>query len=284
MKETIRITIRLLTFRASSGELRDLNFRHLAFGLFCTWVVGIGRWWEDPKANLLQHLGIGSVAYVFVLAFFLWLVLWPLTPVNWSLLNVLIFVTLTSPPAILYAIPVRHGLALQTAQTVRLWLLAVVTGWRVALLFFYLRRGAGLAGFRCLLATLFPLLLIVFILTALNLERVVFDFMGGIRTSDRTVNDAAYGVLVLITMISMIAFLPLLACYLVLSVNSVIAKYGRQRGPMFYLLAAVLAVSGVAFNLLGMTFLGIVLIGSRTKGILIATGIFSEPTHALASG
>jgi len=262
MKETIRITIRLLTFRASSGELRDLNFRHLAFGLFCTWVVGIGRWWEDPKANLLQHLGIGSVAYVFVLAFFLWLVLWPLTPVNWSLLNVLIFVTLTSPPAILYAIPVRHGLALQTAQTVRLWLLAVVTGWRVALLFFYLRRGAGLAGFRCLLATLFPLLLIVFILTALNLERVVFDFMGGIRTSDRTVNDAAYGVLVLITMISMIAFLPLLACYLVLSVNSVIAKYGRQRGPMFYLLAAVLAVSGVAFNLLGMTFLGIVLIGS----------------------
>jgi len=262
MKETIRITIRLLTFRASSGELRDLNFRHLAFGLFCTWVVGIGRWWEDPKANLLQHLGIGSVAYVFVLAFFLWLVLWPLTPVNWSLLNVLIFVTLTSPPAILYAIPVRHGFALQTAQTVRLWLLAVVTGWRVALLFFYLRRGAGLAGFRCLLATLFPLLLIVFILTALNLERVVFDFMGGIRTSDRTVNDAAYGVLVLITMISMIAFLPLLACYLVLSVNSVIAKYGRQRGPMFYLLAAVLAVSGVAFNLLGMTFLGIVLIGS----------------------
>src|ERR1035438_6104090 len=122
--KTLLTTVRLLTFRSSAEELSALNYRHLAFGLICTWLVGMGRWWEDPKANLLQHPGIGSVAYVFVLAFFLWLVLWPLTPPHWSLLNVLIFVTLASPPAILYAIPVRHGLALQTAQTFRLWFLA----------------------------------------------------------------------------------------------------------------------------------------------------------------
>jgi len=272
MMGTMLTAVRLLTFRSSRDELLALNHRHLVFGLFCTWMVGMGRWWEDPKANLLQHLGIGSAAYVFVLAFFLWLVLWPLTPVNWSFLNILIFVTLTSPPAILYAIPVRHGLTLQTAQTVRIWFLAVVAGWRVALLVFYLRRGAGLAGFRWILAALFPLLLIVFVLTALNLERVVFDFMGGIRASDRTVNDAAYGVLVLISMISMLAFLPLLASYVVLSVNSVIAKYGRRWGRFFYGLALALAVFGVTLNVYGQTFFGVVLIGSSL--VIVMTAMF----------
>jgi hypothetical protein len=267
---TLLTAVRLLTFRASSEELRALNYRHLAFGLLGTWLVGMGRWWEDPKAGLLQQLGIGSVIYVFILAAFLWLVLWPLTPPRWSFLNVLIFVTLTAPPAILYALPVRHGLPLQTAQTVRLWFLGIVAGWRVALLVFYLRRGAGLTGARLTLSALFPLLLIVFVLTALNLERVVFDFMGGVRASDRTVNDAAYSVLVLITMISMLAFLPLLSCYLILSVNSVIARYGRQRGPFFYLLAVVLAAAGVGIIFLDLAFLGIVLIGSGIV-ILLAT-------------
>ena len=265
-------TIRLLTFRASVDELRALDHRHLVFGFLCTWLVGMGRWWEDPRAGLLQHLGVGSVAYVFVLAFFLWLVLWPLLPGHWSFLNVLIFVALTAPPAILYAIPVRHGLVLQTAQTVRLWLLAIVAGWRVALLFFYLRRGAGMTGYRWILAALFPLLLIVFVLTALNLERVVFDIMGGIRAADKTVNDAAYGVLVLITMIALLVFLPLFASYLFLSVNSVIAKYGRRWGHFFYGLALVLAVAGVALNAYDLILFGSVLIGSGI--VIVLTAMF----------
>jgi hypothetical protein len=61
---------RLLTFRASRDELRQFNYRHLALGLMLTWLVGMGRWWEDPHASLLQHLGIGSVVYIFLLAFF----------------------------------------------------------------------------------------------------------------------------------------------------------------------------------------------------------------------
>jgi len=225
MMGTLFTAFRLLTFRSTPDELRALKYRELAFGLGCTWLVGMGRWWEDPKASLLQHLGLGSVAYVFILAFFLWLVLWPLTPLHWSLLNVLIFVTLTSPPAILYAIPVRHGLALQTAQA------------------------------------------IVFVLTVLNLERVVFDFMGGIRASGRSVNDTAYGVLFLIAMISTLAFLPLLACYLVLSVHSIISKYGRRWGHIFYGLALALAGIGVVLNFYRLTLLGCVLMGS---GFVIA--------------
>jgi len=267
MKGTLLTAIRVLTFRASVDELRGMNHRHLLLGLLGTWLVGMGRWWEDPKAGLWQHLGVGSVAYVFVLAGFLWLVLWPLVPAHWSLLNVLIFVSLTAPPAILYAIPVRHGLALPTAQAVRLWLLAVVAGWRVALLVFYLRRGAGLTGGRWLVAALFPLLLIVFVLTALNLERVVFDFMGGIHDSDRTVNDGAYGVLVLISMVSMLAFLPLLAVYLAMSVGAVLAQDGRRRGPFFYLFAGALGLLGAGFAVYGQTFFGVVLLGA---GVVIA--------------
>jgi hypothetical protein len=145
MKSIVLTAIRLLSFRATSDELRALNRSHLAFGLLCTWLVGVGRWWEDPKANLLQHLGVGSVAYVFILAGFLWLVLWPLIPPNWSFLNALAFVSLTAPPAILYAIPVRHGLPLHTAQTVRLWLLAIVAGMAGghACFLFAARRGTG---------------------------------------------------------------------------------------------------------------------------------------------
>ena len=268
---------RLLTFRSSEEELHRLNYRHLGFGLICTWLVGMGRWWEDPKASFLQHLGVGSIIYVFVLALFLWLVLWPLTPPHWSFLNVLIFVTLTAPPALLYAIPVRHGLSLQTAQTVRLWLLATVAGWRVALLIFYLRRGAGLAGFRWVLAGLYPLLFIVFTLTALNLEKVVFDIMGGIHESDRTVNDTAYGVLVLLCMLSMLAFLPLLASYLVCSVKSVIGKYGRRWIWFFYLLALLLVAAGAALSFANLILFGTVLIGS---GLVIALTTRLE-THEL---
>jgi len=255
-------TIRLLTFRSSEAELQTLNYRHLIFGLICTWLVGAGRWWEDPKASLLQHLGVGSVVYVFILAFFLWMVLWPLTPPHWSYFNILIFLTLTAPPAILYAVPVRHGLELPTAQTIRLWFLAVVAGWRVALLIFYLRRGAGLVGFRWVLAALFPLLFIVFTLTALNLEKVVFDFMGGVRQSDRTVNDTAYGVLVLLCMFSLLAFLPVLAAYLSCSVKSVLAKYGRGWERFFYIVALVFVAFGAVLCFRNLIFFGIVLIAS----------------------
>jgi hypothetical protein len=219
--EEIRTGWRILTFRATAEEFRSLNRRHLILGLVCTWIVGIGRWWEDPRAGWVQHLGVGSVAYVFVLALFLWLVLWPLNPPRWSYFNVLTFVSLTSSPAILYALPVRHGLGLQNGQIVRLWMLAVVAGWRVALLAFYLCRGAGLSGLRTLMGTLFPLAVIVFTLTLLNLDKVVFDIMGGIAESDRSVNDAAYGVLMLLSALSFYLSLPLLIAYAALCVQGI---------------------------------------------------------------
>jgi hypothetical protein len=208
-----RTVIRLLTFRISREEFLQFNNRHLAVGVGATWIVGIGRWWDDPGARLLQHLGAGSLIYIFLLALLLWLVIWPLKPEGWSYRHVLTFVSLTSFPAILYAIPVERFVSMPAARTLNAWFLAVVAAWRVGLLFFYLRRHARLPGFSILVAALLPITLIIVTLTMLNLERAVFEVMGGLRGGG-TANDEAYGVLIMLTLISSLLFIPLLICYI----------------------------------------------------------------------
>lgn len=210
----LRTAFRLLTFRASREELVGLATPHLALGLAATWIVGMGRWWDDPGAHLLQHLGVGSVLYVFILALLLWLLIKPLGPRDWSYQGVLAFVALTSPPAILYAVPVERFLDLDTARQVNVWFLAFVAAWRVGLLAFYLRRLAQLPWTSVIVATLLPLSVIVSVLTALNLERAVFDIMSGLR-EDGTAGDEAYGVLIALTVLSTILVGPLLLVYLV---------------------------------------------------------------------
>jgi hypothetical protein len=170
--------------------------------------VGIGRYWDDPGAKLLQHLGIGSVIYIFALSLLLWLLIWPLRPKAWSYRNVLTFVSLTSPPAILYAIPVERLLDLEKARTFNVWFLAIVASWRVALLIFYLRRHARLQPFSIAVATLLPLTFIITALTVLNLERAVFNLMGGLREKG-TANDNAYLVLFVLSYLSVMLFIPL---------------------------------------------------------------------------
>jgi len=229
----IRTGWRIISFQASSDELQALNVRHLLLGFACTWLVGIGRWWEDPRAGLLQHLGVGSVVYVFVLASFLWAIVWLLNPPRLSYLNLLTFISLTSPPAILYALPVRHGLDLDTAQTVRFAMLGVVAAWRVALLAFYLRRGTGLSESKTTLGTVFPLAVIVFTLTVLNLDRVVFNIMGAISPAERSVNDTAYGFMVLITLLCFYAFVPLVIIYISVAIQSTKERLNRaERSPV----------------------------------------------------
>lgn len=66
---------RLLSFRNPGPEIRTHWRAYLAFGLLCTWLAGIGRYWDNPKAYWWQHLGLGSVVYVFVLALLLYLLL-----------------------------------------------------------------------------------------------------------------------------------------------------------------------------------------------------------------
>lgn len=209
-------TIKLLSFRLSQSEFLQLDGRHLAFGLTCTWLVGVGRYWDHPNAKLLQYLGVGSVVYIFALSVFLWLLLWPLKPKNWRYRNLLTFISLVSLPAAFYAIPVERWFSFEIATKLNVWFLAIVATWRVALLIFYLKRMAELGFGELIVATFLPLTVIVFALLILNLEGAVFEIMAGIRRS-RTANDAAYGVLFTLGLLSNFFLVPLLIAYAVIT-------------------------------------------------------------------
>lgn len=198
----------LLTFRLPEDRFDAFGARHLALGLTFTWLAGVGRYWDSPRAEWWQFAGLGSLAYVVVLDAILWIVIRPLTThANFDYVHLLAFVALTSPPALLYAIPVERFCALATATTLNVWFLAVVALWRVALLAFYLRRGLALDWIRSVLALLLPLAAIIGALAALNLEHVVFRFMAGLRDDERSADDGAHAVVVLLHFIAMPLFL-----------------------------------------------------------------------------
>lgn len=209
--QIIRTIYRLLTFQLTRDEMLHFNKYHLIVGIIGTWIVGIGRYWDDPKASILQHLGLGSVIYIFVLAGFIWLILLPFKVKDWSYFLVLTFIGLTSFPAIFYAIPVERFTPIETANTINVWFLAIVAAWRLGLLYYFLKAFTRLSTGNILTVTLMPICLIISTLTVLNLHRVVFDVMGGFR--NQTSHDASYGVLMLLTGISLILTIPLLIFY-----------------------------------------------------------------------
>src|SRR5690554_2060939 len=122
--------IRLLTFKLTREEMLQFSKSHFIAGLIGTWIVGMGRYWDDSGASLLQHLGLGSVIYIFVLAGFIWLILKPFQVDNWNYFTVLTFIGLTSFPAIFYAIPVELYFSIETANSMNVWFLAIVAAWR----------------------------------------------------------------------------------------------------------------------------------------------------------
>ena len=207
---------RLLTFRPVSSAVPVHWRAFLLFGLFFTWLAGVGRYWDNPRAFWWQSLGLGSLVYVFVLAFVIWAMLISLRPKNWTYRNVLLFVTLTSPPAILYAIPVERFMTPEAAVSANVWFLAIVAIWRLGLYAVFLRRTAGLSVVGVIVGTLLPIAMIIVTLAVLNLEHVVFNLMGGISRDQRSANDGAYEVVLTLSMLS-IVLAPILAIiYIVL--------------------------------------------------------------------
>lgn len=206
--------LRVLTFRQPTPAIAQHWRAYLAFGLFFTWLAGVGRYWDNPRAELWQHLGLGSLAYVVCLALILWLLLLPLKPKRWTYRNVLVLVTLTSPPAVLYAIPVERFMPLPAAQTANACFLVLIALWRVALLVWFLRKLAGLKGSTVVVATLLPLALIVMALSLLNLEHVVFSLMAGIAPEQISPNDLAYTIVTVLAFFSFMASPVLLVAYL----------------------------------------------------------------------
>ncbi|MBD8524320.1 hypothetical protein [Pseudomarimonas arenosa] len=217
LKQVILDNVRVLTFQSPSAAIRTHWPSYLAFGLLMTWLAGIGRYWDNPRAELWQYLGLGSVAYVLLLACLLWAVIYPLRPPRWSFRSMLIFLTLCSPPALLYAIPVERFMSLSAAQSANAWFLAVVASWRVALLALFLRRGAGLSFGASVVGCLLPIVLIIVALSALNLEHVVFSLMSGIAPEQRSSADLSYGIVVMLSALSLLAAPFLLFAYAVLA-------------------------------------------------------------------
>jgi hypothetical protein len=205
------IVIRLLSFKLTREEMLKFNKTHLITGVLGTWIVGMGRYWDDPGASLLQHLGTGSVIYIFVLALFIWLIVKPYRVENWNYFTVLTFIALTSFPAVFYAIPIEKFVSMETANTVNVWFLAVVAAWRLYLLYYFIKRFTRLSMGNILTITLMPICLIITTLTILNLHRVVFNIMGGRRNP--TPHDEEYNFLIFLTVISAILTLPLLISY-----------------------------------------------------------------------
>jgi hypothetical protein len=220
LRQILADQFRLLAFRRTSPAIAEHWKAYLGWGFAVTWVVGIGRYWDHPRAEWWQYAGLGSIAYILCLAVLLWLLIWPLRPRRWSFRNVLLFLSMCSLPALLYATPVERFMPLDRAQAVNAWFLGIVATWRVALLLVFLRCSAGLGWFSMIVAGLLPLVIILVALTMLNLEHVAFNIMAGIDPDQRTPNDLAYTVVFALTLLSGNLLPVLLAAYLVLALRA----------------------------------------------------------------
>jgi hypothetical protein len=225
--EVLKTTGQFLLFRSVKPDMARHGSLYLAVGIGSAWLAGIGRYWDHPNASLWQMIGLGSVAYIFVLALVLYLLLWPLRPKNWSYPNILIFVGMTSPPALLYAIPVERFTSLDNAQTINVWFLAVVATWRVILLFLYLKRSGELGGGTIIVAGLLPIALTIVALTLLNLQHVVFKIMGGLREEERGPHDGEYGIMIMISILSVYGSPLLLMGY----IGAIFSRWKEQNQP-----------------------------------------------------
>jgi len=201
--------IKLISFQYDGGQ--GFNKKDLLWGLAITWLVGMGRYWDHPEAKLLQHLGVGSLVYVFFLAGFLYLLNRPLARKPISYFHILCFVSFTSLPAAFYAIPVEKFFSIPTAAMINVFFLFVVASWRVLLLAYFYRSFFEYSRLQTTVMVLLPLAIIVCLLALLNLEHATFHVMAGLQ--HQTAYDASYVVVLVLTVCSFFLIGPLMAGY-----------------------------------------------------------------------
>ena len=225
----IEQTVRLLCFRGLQTTSRAEALLLIAAGILFSWIAGLGRYWDHPSAESWQYAGLGSVAYIFVLSFLIWMIGLPLKKMRWSYSSVLIFVALTSPLAWLYAIPVERFMPMELAIDLNVLFLAIVAIWRVALYVTFLRYFAGMSGMTIAVMITFPLALIVFSLVTLNLENAVFEIMAGLEPERREgaeeIHDAVYRSVALLALIAVPAFFATAFIYICLVADRAFAFF-----------------------------------------------------------
>lgn len=206
-------SFRMLTFRPFRPRIQEYGWCYLLFGLACAAVAGAGRYWDHPRAETWQYFGLGSVIYCFALAMLLYLFILPLRPKNWSYWNVLIFVSMTSPPALLYALPTELVFTPDTAQGINLVFLAVVSFWRVALLIDFLKGAAKLHTVAALVGAFTPILLVISFLSIINVLPMVMQGMAGNQQQETSPGAEAEVVVAVIAFLGWYAFPIVLLAY-----------------------------------------------------------------------
>jgi hypothetical protein len=222
MKPLLTAPLRVIGFQLTPDEFNTWGTKHFLYAVLLAWLAGIGRYWDNPRAGFWQHLGLGSVAYVFALGLYLYLILWPLKPANWNFTRLVTMLAFTSPLAFLYALPVERWMPRKDAASLNGWFLFTVALWRVIIYGRFLSRVAGFDTMRYFIALLLPPASIVAGLAALNLEHAVFQLMGGLREVDRTSADSSYEVVLMLSYLSLLTspFLVLLYICAIVSARS----------------------------------------------------------------
>lgn len=181
----IRTIWKVLTFRATLEDLQRSGLRLMAVGLLITWIVGIGRWWDDPRVlPAFVRAGLGSVIYVFALSALLWFLSAPLLRGRLPSYFVFAsFVAACSLPGLVYAVPIERMSGMEAASSYNLVALGFVSIYRLSLLWWFYARVLGLGGSRAIVMTFLPVSAIALSLTMLGHGARVIDIMGGLRDS-----------------------------------------------------------------------------------------------------
>lgn len=226
--KALRTILRILTFRAAREELKENVAALLVTALIITWIVGIGRWWDDPRdLPIFVRMGVGSVLYVFGMAAILWVTFAPFVAEKLGARHFVAFVASTSLPGLVYAVPIEQWTDLDTAATYNVFALLFVSVYRVSLLLWFCRRVNKLNWTESVVVTFLPISVIAFALTALGHAASVMDIMGGLR--DRMSKSDMEMIVGLIGCLSIVLGPILIIIYIAMASH---AQYLRKKlGP-----------------------------------------------------
>jgi hypothetical protein len=197
---------RFIWFQPLRGDMRTNAGTYLAIGLAITWIVGLGRTWDYTSAPWWFRTGLTSVVYALVLAGFIWVIGLALKPQRWRYQNVLLMVTMTALPGLIYAAPVERFMNADAARVANMIFLLIVAAWRMALYRHFLRKVAQLPPMETTVVWLLPPTIIIAVVGLFGTLNAIMRGMAGVRDP---VGEAIDGVVVWITLASWFV-LPLL--------------------------------------------------------------------------
>ncbi len=221
----------MLTFRLTPEEYDRLGFKHLLFGLATAWLVGYGRWWDRPDdVSPFLRSGALSVLTVIGLGFLLHRVMTGLVPRHEGHMRTAAYVSLTSLPAAIYALPLERWMELEQARTGNVAMLAVVAAWRVALYVYLLRRIAGFPIYTTIVTTLLPLAVIICFVTISGTQFRVLSIMTGVTVDPPPPSTAEtrFDIIASLSCLSLVLTPVLVILWLILFERRSDARYDRR--------------------------------------------------------